>query len=165
MPFRDHASQVEKYSDTKLPGQTVANIAKDVLFPLASCVDFPSQPQTHLMAMTIDPVYLHSVVFSVQLYFDLASSRSNHCAKHKTSQHLVTTLQLLQKRLSNDEHLELRVADTTFQVVLALWTHAYASDDMETARKHMRGLRKMVDVRGGLEALESRPKLLLELLR
>lgn len=59
----------------------------------------------------------------------------------------------------------LSVADSTLQAVLALWSRAFAFGEIDAARRHLLGLRRMVDLRGGLAALKERPKLAIEVLR
>ena len=54
----------------------------------------------------------------------------------------------------------------TVSVVLALAIHAHTTGECETARHHMAGLRRLVDMRGGLAAFRGfHGKILIEMLR
>lgn len=50
-------------------------------------------------------------------------------------------------------------------VVLILACHAHRLGQYSIAKNHMVGLRKIVDMRGGVAALKTRTKLLIEIFR
>ena len=100
------------------------------------------------------------MVFATQGYFHWLSHGK---APDRTSAHLVKALRLLRERISLDEKEML--TDSTAAVVLVLTVHAYMAGESEPARHHMMGLRKIVDLRGGVASFKESPKLLLEILR
>lgn len=50
-------------------------------------------------------------------------------------------------------------------VVLILACHAHRLGQYSLAKNHMIGLRKIIDMRGGIAALKTRTKLLIEIIR
>lgn len=102
------------------------------------------------------------MIFGAQAYSDLIAGHSSK----KTSVQMLKTIQLLRNRLSilegNDQAF---VSNPTIQVVLTLAHIAHLSGDHVTAYKHLEGLRKLVNLRGGIAGFENHPKLLTELLR
>ncbi len=61
----------------------------------------------------------------------------------------------LRHRLLGDDD-EIKVSDSTMGVVLKLAGVAHFDGDDNSARHHMKGLRKMVDLRGGLDVFKGR---------
>ena len=100
------------------------------------------------------------MVFTTHAYFDWLSRGKT---AGRTSSHLVKTLQLLRERISQADKAML--TDSTAAVVLVLTVHAYMAGELESARQHMNGLRKIVDLRGGVASFQENSKLLLEILR
>lgn len=78
--------------------------------------------------------------------------------------HHSRALQLLSARLAA-KHEEAKISDPTILVVLALAGHAHMINDYETAKNHIEGLRKIVQLRGGLGTFSYHPKLSIELLK
>jgi hypothetical protein len=95
----------------------------------------------------------------VQTYFDLVGGRNNT----SSSQIHLKTLQLLRQKLSfGDEKAQL--ADATVFVVVNLAIHAHISGEHKSAKHHIEGIRRIVELRGGLGEF-TQTKLLIELLR
>lgn len=63
--------------------------------------------------------------------------------------HLTQTFQLLARRLSGDEAL----SELTFALVIGLVIYAQLRGDMSSWRIHMRGLSRLVDMKGGIAQL------------
>lgn len=74
------------------------------------------------------------------------------------------TVRFLRERLG-DEDENLKLSDNTVMVVLILACHAHHLGQYSIARNHMVGLRKIVDMRGGIAALRTRTRLLIEIFR
>jgi hypothetical protein len=140
----------------------VTSTSKQIFFPLERCFDFNIEDRSIFETLSFDPAYLHAVIFGAQAYSDLVSGRSSK----QTSVHMLKTIQLLRNRLSIFEGNEqIFVSNPTIQVVLTLAHIAHLSGDHVTAEQHLEGLIKLVNLRGGIAAFESTPKLLAELLR
>lgn len=142
-------------------------MAKKVMYPLESCIKFHRKSKVDtlwLELMTYDAVYMHAVVFSTQAYVVLASGQDTPLATRRTVEHHSKTLRLLRQRLSAKEEAD-KISDPTVIVVLYLATHAHVMNDFASAKQHMQGLRKIVDMRGGLSAFNHNKKLIMELLK
>ncbi|KAL2015673.1 hypothetical protein VTK56DRAFT_5030 [Thermocarpiscus australiensis] len=97
--------------------------------------------------LTDHPGILHSMVFAAQAFHDVARG---HSYGPVAQLHLGKALHHLQKSLDNQkEAVEL----TTISVVLSLALAAVITGDLTTASKHMDGLRRIVELRGGLQSL------------
>lgn len=92
-------------------------------------------------------------------YFDWlqGSDRSVTQIKHANQ-----TLSALQQRLYDSQ---LATSDSTICVVVCLVTTSALVGDYESARRHMVGLTKMVDLRGGLGAFKENGQVQLKLCR
>lgn len=90
---------------------------------------------------------LHTVVFTAQAFHDTFIGP----AYGRTAQfHLAKTLAILQKSLNDGKDA---TSNETMAVVTSLALAAFILGDIETARKHMDGLSRMVTLRGGFKAL------------
>lgn len=116
-------------------------------------------------ALTVDAAYLHALAFSTQAYFDLMSGRTPNKRPTSAYSHILKTLRLLRERLDLPEHdVAVKSSFSTATVVLCLAFHAHIMGEHETAGHHVLGLRKIVDLNGGLKGLKNE-KLVIELLR
>lgn len=77
--------------------------------------------------------------------------------------HLQKGLRLLRERLSGEDE-DTKISDATMNVVLKLASATHFNGDYMSSKQHMDGLRKMVDLRGGLDAFQGN-ELLVEMLR
>lgn len=122
-------------------------------------------------ALTLDAAYLHAMAFSAQDYFDLLPGRPAHCrdmAARMAAPHVIKTLQLLRERLEMSRGDDVKMITGSFStaaVVLCLAFHAHIMGEQQAALHHMQGLRKIVDLNGGLPGLGNNMKLMLEVLR
>ncbi|KAH7142113.1 hypothetical protein EDB81DRAFT_691592 [Dactylonectria macrodidyma] len=76
----------------------------------------------------------------------------------KAFYHLSRTLSLVQKRLERPDAL----SDSTIGIVLSLISHESIRQEHASAKVHVDGLRRMVELRGGLSQLEGNIPLLLK---
>ncbi|KAL5089488.1 hypothetical protein Trisim1_005184 [Trichoderma cf. simile WF8] len=142
-------------------------MAKRVIYPLERCINFDKKDKFDRMwfeLMTQDAAYLHTVLFTSQTYFMHTSSQNNPGAVKTVIMHHSRALQLLRERLAA-KHEEVKISDPTILVVLALAGHAHMINDYETAKTHIDGLRRIVQLRGGLSTFSYHPKLSIELLK
>jgi hypothetical protein len=73
--------------------------------------------------------------------------------------HVSQTLALVRKRLESDEAL----SDTTIGIILMLILQEQLRKEYKEAKVHYEGLRKMVELRGGLCQLERNLQLVLKI--
>ena len=126
----------------------VFTVIRNAMYPVEICVVFDPENTTWYGYLLSDAVYLHSMVFSTQTYFDIQSGRNPGILAWV---HLSKTIKLLQERLAaNKEHES--TSDSTILAVMTLAMAAAVTGEQEAAIHHMEGLYKVVDCRGGLEA-------------
>lgn len=93
------------------------------------------------------PALFHSILFTSQAFWDLSLGQ----AYGNTAQfHLAKTLFHLQQSLQDDNEA---TTTSTMTVVISLAAAAAILGDLETVEKHMNGLRRMIELRGGLHTL------------
>ena len=114
--------------------------------------------------MTFDAAYLHAMAFGTQAFFSWALGRNSFPAGDCASVHLVKTLRLLRERLLlNDERQML--TNQTMSVILTLAVYARFTVDSTSGKNHLLGLRKIVNLRGGIFTFRDNPSLLTEIFR
>ncbi|KAK9791481.1 putative Transcription factor domain-containing protein [Seiridium cardinale] len=142
-------------------------IAKRVMYPLERCIVFHKKTKidtSWFELLTIDAAYMHAAVFASQAYILLTSAAGTPAAYKRVMVHYSAALRLLRERLSAPEG-DSKISDPTVLVVLYFALHAHFVGDYDTAKQHMDGLRKIVDIRGGLFAFSYNTKLIMELLK
>ncbi|KAK6064269.1 hypothetical protein SCUP515_11867 [Seiridium cupressi] len=142
-------------------------IAKRVMYPLERCIVFHKKTKidtSWFEFLTIDAAYTHAAVFASQAYILRTSAAGTPSAYKRVMIHYSAALRLLRERLYAPEG-DSKISDPTVLVVLYLALHAHFVGDYDTAKQHMDGLRKIVDIRGGLFAFGYNTKLIMELLK
>ncbi|KUI67267.1 hypothetical protein VM1G_02890 [Cytospora mali] len=116
--------------------------------------------------MCSDAVYLNAMVFVYHTYINLAAGLELESLPPSSpaNKYFPKTLRLLRERLA-DSSDNMKLSDSTVIVVLSLANHAHRLGQYEAARSHLGGLRKLVDLRGGISNFRRNPKLLLEMFR
>jgi hypothetical protein len=133
-------------SDERNP---VINIGKNGIYPYEICVDVSPMERGWFPYMISDACCLHSMMFSVRVLEDKASQfRLNRLACF----HYAQTLQLLQARLFECDQTS-AISDATIMVVIWLASVAELMNEHATVENHIRGLEKIVRLRGGVRAL------------
>ena len=101
--------------------------------------------------MINDICCLHSMMFCVSAFVTSAPpGRLNQQAYF----HYGQTLQLLQARLNDFDHTA-AISDSTIMVVITLAQVAELTEDYAAVANHINGLKKIVSLRGGLQALNT----------
>ncbi|KAH8651443.1 hypothetical protein BX600DRAFT_554262 [Xylariales sp. PMI_506] len=125
-------------------------VVKNAMYPIDIC----SIQRSHCVWMngiTSDLTVTHCILFITHKYFDILD-RGHH--KQTAMIHLSRTLELLQQKL---ETVDLATSNSTIAVVQILTLAADLLGDEDSAKKHLQGLQRIVNLRGGLGALrESR---------
>ncbi|KAF7562841.1 hypothetical protein G7046_g1284 [Stylonectria norvegica] len=93
------------------------------------------------------PAMVHSLIFTTQAFHDMSVGPTYG----KEAQfHLSKTLYYLQESLNDSE---LAISNSTMAIVTSLATAAVMVGELDTAKKHMDGLYRIVQLRGGLKSL------------
>ena len=117
------------------------------MYPVESCVDLEDEDQRWVDELELDPTYLQTVSYVAHSYFDAVKEQpSGPSAIAHTNRALV----ILQQRFAQTDMV---VTDSVIFTVLALAMMAQSIDDLETAEKHIHGLHRLIELRGGLKAL------------
>jgi hypothetical protein len=93
------------------------------------------------------PGILHSTLFAAQAFHDLATGQPFSTVAQV---HLAKALRHLQRSLDDEKEA---IEFSTMAVVASLAMAAVVAGDLTTAAKHMDGLRRIVELRGGLRSL------------
>ncbi|KAK0652688.1 hypothetical protein B0T16DRAFT_369421 [Cercophora newfieldiana] len=97
--------------------------------------------------LSTHPAMVPSLLFTAQAFRDISLGTPLGSLAHT---HLAKTLRLLQNSLHDETEA---TSLSTMVVVSSLATASIILGDLETAAKHLDGLYKIVEVRGGLESL------------
>ncbi len=101
--------------------------------------------------MISDICCLHSMMFSLRAFVE---SASNDRLSTLAYFHHGQTLQLLQARLNEFDQTN-AISDSTIMVVITLAQAAELTGDLAAVANHVKGLMKIVSLRGGLRALNT----------
>lgn len=162
-------------------------MAKQVMFLLEPHVSFHDGPRAASRAASqwallpcSDAAYLNAVAYAHHFYRDLAAGRRAQDIRPPRAAHvhLARSLRLLRERLSSsssdededadadaDAGARLRLSDSTLQAILTLAGHAVRLGQHGAAGDHLGGVRRIVDLRGGVARFRGNPKLLVEIFR
>ncbi|KAK7752045.1 hypothetical protein SLS62_006009 [Diatrype stigma] len=117
---------------------------------------------TALAAEKLGPYMLDSIWKSKAYFNHIDGQRGNDGTAALV--HSVKALAILQQRLAGGDH-DLPISDSTILVVVGLTMATTAVGDLETAQKHLTGLHKMVELRGGILAFRANRQLQAKILR
>ncbi|KAI0870711.1 hypothetical protein GGS24DRAFT_474443 [Hypoxylon argillaceum] len=127
-------------------------------------IDFPKKNIEWMEAFITDAAWLHMMAFTSYSILDAVRGHSMQLVDQRASPHFVRSMRLLCERLLGDDQIS-PIGNSTVQVILALATHAKMHGEFGEARCHLMGLRRIVELRGGIHNFLPWPRLLLELLR
>ncbi|KXH26064.1 hypothetical protein CNYM01_02383 [Colletotrichum nymphaeae SA-01] len=100
----------------------------------------------------LDLAYLHAILYTTSFFFDDPAGRKSE----RTKYHSYRTVSELNKQLSDPQTA---LTDSTTTVVMFMLFITECFGDMESAHMHMMGLKKIIDLRGGLKSYEEKPLL------
>ncbi|KAL1860409.1 hypothetical protein VTK73DRAFT_7355 [Phialemonium thermophilum] len=125
------------------------NIVKKALYPFEAILMSDKRESFWYNNLTVDSAYLHSVIFSSQTYYDSMRGNTSNPVAVK---HLIKALKIVAERMSlggSDA-----TSNATISAVVSLAMAAYFFGDYEAGEMHMKGLYKIVSLRGGLSAFK-----------
>jgi hypothetical protein len=132
------------------------NVADQALSPLDRCVDFDCIESASFGWLFSDTAFLHSVLCASYAINDFTIPEWDGKPRRKTVFHLRETLSLLQVKMSNEYVYQ---DESVLYVIINLALLGAVFGDWEAAAAHCKGLYKIVQLRGGLAFLRTRPKL------
>lgn len=135
----------------------VSTVATKIIFPLMAAIGFQELNGNWLHPIGRDAAALHITIFAMEGFVDRILHRQESNTNPAAMLHFQKGLKLLQERL-------LGADDETMSAVVKLASAAHFNGDHEAAKQHMEGLRKMVDLRGGISIFQD-TQLLVEILR
>ncbi|KAJ4360935.1 uncharacterized protein N0V89_001504 [Didymosphaeria variabile] len=133
------------------------NVANQALSPLDRAVDFDCLESASFEWLFEDTAFLHSILSASYAVSDLLYPQWDGKPGRKTLIHLRKTLRLLQDKLSGNENVHQDESVLVVVINLALLSAVFG--DWDAAAAHFKGLQKIVELRGNLQFLNSRPKL------
>lgn len=131
----------------------VSTVAMRVIFPLLTAIGFQFDTREWLHRVTVDPAALHISAYAIETFKSRVLRREQELQDPSPMVHFQKGIELLQERLQGDDNAS-KISDGTIATVVKLAGSAHFDGDYETARKHMQGLRRMVDLRGGMDAFK-----------
>lgn len=106
----------------------------------------------------VDLAYLHSILFTTSFFYDTLAGQKSESTKY----HSYRTIQELNKQLADSETA---LSDSTTTVIMSMALISACFGDLESAHIHMEGLKRIIDLRGGMVSYKSRPLLQAKLYR
>lgn len=132
------------------------NFANEATSPLDHCVAFESIDSVTFDSLFADAAFVHSVLCASYAINDFLDPHWNGKPGRIPLFHLHKTLSLLQAKMRDGHCYE---DESVLQVVINIGLLAAAYGEWGAAAEHLKGLHKIVQLRGGLEFLRTRPKL------
>jgi hypothetical protein len=126
-----------------------------IMFPLMAAIGFQADNRDRLYPLASDAIALHITAFSIEGFINKVLLQQENPINSVALLHFQKGLSLLRHRLLGDDN-ESKISDSTMGVVLKLAGVAHFDGDHNASKHHMEGLRKMVDLRGGLETFIGR---------
>jgi hypothetical protein len=127
----------------------VIDLNQHGVYPYEICFDVHVVDRGWFPYMISDICCLHSMMFSVRAFLE---SASHDQLSRSACFHYARTLQLLQARLNEFDKTS-AISDATIMVVVTLAMAAELTGDFATVANHIKGLEKIVSLRGGVRAL------------
>lgn len=112
--------------------------------------------------MGTDTAALYITTFAMESFVKRVLRKQPNTSQ-ATIMHFQKGLQLLRERLVRDDN-EMKISDSTIAMVAKLASAAHFNGNYQVSKQHMQGLRRMVDLRGGVEVLNGK-RLLVGMLR
>ncbi|EPS35700.1 hypothetical protein H072_10845 [Dactylellina haptotyla CBS 200.50] len=126
---------------------------KKILFPLEPCFAFDHNSRMWWDALSYDPAYLNTTAFMSHAYVNMMRGYRGNPIGQDGTYHLVKTVHHLRERLSAGPG-PLLFQDSTIFIILMLAVYAHVMGEGETAQQHMKGLRRIVNMRGGIRTTD-----------
>jgi hypothetical protein len=126
---------------------------RSLVAPIEVCVNVDPLKPDYFSWPFYDVTFFHAALLTTSATNDYVLSRN---LSKTTVFHLRRTLYFLNEKLAQENAW---LEDSTVYVIIMLTLMAVSFGDYAAAGAHMDGLRRIVELRGGIEYLESTPKL------
>jgi hypothetical protein len=131
-------------------------VAYRTLTPLDFCVDFDLQESTAFRWLFSNTTFLSSILHAAYAVNDITSPLWNGRPSKKTTLYLNKTLASLREQIDSQDAL---ADESLLYIVGQLGYLESCFGHYKAAFAHFRGLRKIIDMRGGVQLLSRNPKL------
>lgn len=126
----------------------VSPAATRVVFPLRVMIGLEKDQSEWLYPIARDAVALHITAFAMEGFVDSVLHRRDKITNPAAMLHFEKGLKLLRARLLGTDD-DSKVSDSTISVVWELANTVHFDGDHQTAKHHMEGPRRTMDLRGG----------------
>ncbi|CAH0043372.1 unnamed protein product [Clonostachys solani] len=150
LSFIDFADDIEL--SMLLNMTKIADVALGIIFPLLNVVGLRVDQEKRLYPIQGDAAALHISVYAVEDFINKVLLY-NRSPSYNAMIHYHKGLRILRERLLGDDE-KAKVADSTLGAILKLVSAAQFCGDTQTAVQHMRGVHRIVDIRGGLNVFD-----------
>ncbi|KAI1748949.1 hypothetical protein F4782DRAFT_337840 [Xylaria castorea] len=137
----------------RLNSDTVSEVAGNFMFPLMIVVGFQPEKDNWLDLLRDDPAGLHITAFAMEELVTKIIRRQIHSVNTAAMQHFQMGVKILRERLLGDD-TGIKISDSTMGVILKLAGAAHLNGDYQSSKHHIDGLRKIVELRGGLDVFK-----------
>ncbi|KAI8665190.1 hypothetical protein NCS56_00954200 [Fusarium sp. Ph1] len=163
-PFSINVLDTVKFADEvdRPARQMIASFfgtIRELMYPLDLCCEFNASETNWFGWMTNDAAYLHALLFTVSSFHDIAAGRTT---QPRTNYHVFKAIRLLNERLADSE---MALADSTVAVVMSMAMLCEIAGDVQAARAHTDGLKRIVELRGGIGSFSHAQQLQVKICR
>ncbi|OHE94943.1 hypothetical protein CORC01_09737 [Colletotrichum orchidophilum] len=134
-------------------------IIKETMYPIEWCLQYDESKTPWFYWLLTDAAFLHSILFTVGLLHDSVKGES---ASKKTNFHVWKTLHLLNKNIANQN---MALADSTIATIVSMCMVAEIFGQRDSAAAHIKGMRQIVKLRGGIESFSHNLQLQVKICR
>ncbi|WDK21969.1 hypothetical protein CGRA01v4_13259 [Colletotrichum graminicola] len=117
---------------------------KETMYPVEWCLRFDDSKTPWFYWLFSDAAFMHSILFTVCLLHDSIRGETSK----RTSFHVWKALNLLNRNISDES---LALADSTIATVVSMCMVSEVFGHRDSAAAHVRGMRRIVQLRGGIE--------------
>ncbi|OHW98964.1 hypothetical protein CSPAE12_02353 [Colletotrichum incanum] len=133
-------------------------VIKETMYPIEWCLSFDDSKTPWFYWLLSDAAFLHSILFTVGLLHDSIGGKTSR----RTSFHVWKTLNLLNRNISDKD---LALADSTIATVVSMCMVSEVFGDRNSAATHVKGMRRIVELRGGIESFRHNLQLRVKICR
>ncbi len=120
-----------------------------IAFPLLMAIGYRADNREWLDLIGSDSAALHITAFAVESFIDRILCKQENTINLAAMIHFQKGTNIIHERLLGHDE-EKKISDSTIGTVLKLASAAHFCGDFNASQHHMEGIRRMVDLRGGL---------------
>ncbi len=134
-----------------------------IMFPLMMAIGFRADHTEPMYPVFADAAVLHVTAFAVEGFIQRILRHRGKDLGPAAMLHYQRGVQVLRERLQGEDKVAM-LSDSTIGAVVKLADTSHFDGECEAAKQHMEGLRRIVDLRGGLDVF-GRSRLPMEILK